>query len=204
MPAPEPGTRLSHYVIQERIGGGGMGTVYRARDTSLDRAVAIKVINPEIATDPDRIARFHREARAVAALNHPGIVTIYDRVEEHGTTYLVTEFVEGTTLRELMTKERVVGYRRVADIGSQVAAGLAAAHGAGITHRDVKPDNIMITRNGRVKLLDFGLALAHRSTTDQDATRTSLTEAGVVLGTIFGFGSLIIAYIVAWILMPEE
>lgn len=184
MPAPEPGTRLSHYVIQKRIGAGGMGTVYRARDTSLDRDVAIKAINPEIASDPDRIARFHREAKAVAALNHPGIVTIHDQVEEHGTTYLVTEFVEGTTLRELITNERAVGYRQIADIGSQVAAALAAAHGAGITHRDVKPDNIMITPGGRVKLLDFGLALARRSSAGQDATQTSLTEAGVVLGTL--------------------
>jgi eukaryotic-like serine/threonine-protein kinase len=184
MPAPEPGTRLSHYVIQERIGSGGMGTVYRARDTSLDRDVAVKVINPQIAGDPDRIARFHREARAVAALNHPGIVTIHDRVEESGTTYLVTEFVEGATLRELMTKAGVMGHRQIADIGSQVAAALAAAHGTGITHRDVKPDNIMITRSGRVKLLDFGLALARGNSGDEDATRTSLTEAGVVLGTV--------------------
>jgi Tol biopolymer transport system component len=184
MPAPEPGTRLSHYVIQERIGSGGMGTVYRARDTSLDRDVAVKIINPEIASNPDRIARFHREARSVAALNHPGIVTIHDRFEEHGTTYLVTEFVQGTTLRELMTKEGVMSYRQIAEIGSQVAAALAAAHGAGITHRDIKPDNIMITRHGRVKLLDFGLALARGSSADQDATRTSLTEAGVVLGTV--------------------
>jgi serine/threonine protein kinase/WD40 repeat protein len=183
-PAPEPGTRLSHYVIQECIGGGGMGTVYRARDSSLDRDVAIKVINPQIAGDPDRIARFHREARAVAALNHPGIVTIHDRGEENGTTYLVTEFVEGVTLRVLMAKERVVGYRQIADIGSQVAAALAAAHGAGITHRDVKPDNIMITRSGRVKLLDFGLALARRADTDANPTQTSLTGAGVVLGTV--------------------
>ena len=127
MPAPEPGTRLSHYVIQERIGGGGMGAVYRARDTSLDRDVAVKVINPEIASDPDRIARFHREARAVAALNHPGIVTIHDRVEENGTTYLVTEFVEGATLRDVITRERSVGYRQIADVGSQVASALAAA-----------------------------------------------------------------------------
>src|SRR5262245_15824482 len=184
MPAPEPGAKLSHYVIQERIGAGGMGTVYRASDTSLGRDVAIKVINPEIASDPDRIARFHREARAVAALNHPGIVTIHDRVEEHGTTYLVTEYVEGMTLRELMTNERVGGYRQIADIGSQVAAALSAAHGSGITHRDVKPDNIMITRSGRVKLLDFGLALARRSSAEQDVTHTSLTQAGVVLGTV--------------------
>jgi len=184
MPAPEPGARLSHYVIQERVGSGGMGTVYRARDTSLDRDVAVKIINPEIASNPDRIARFHREARSVAALNHPGIVTIHDRFEEHGTTYLVTEFVEGVTLRELMTKDAVMSYRQIAEIGSQVAAALAAAHGAGITHRDIKPDNIMITRNGRVKLLDFGLALARGSGAEQDATRTSLTEAGVVLGTV--------------------
>ena len=129
--ALQPGTRLSHYLVQERLGGGGMGTVYRARDTRLSRDVAIKVINTEIAGDAERVARFHREARAVAALNHPGIVTIHDTGEEHGTPYIVTELVDGTTVRTLLADENGLGTRRVIEIGSQVAEALAAAHGAG-------------------------------------------------------------------------
>ena len=182
--ALQPGTRLSHYLVQERLGGGGMGTVYRARDTRLSRDVAIKVINTEIAGDAERVARFHREARAVAALNHPGIVTIHDTGEEHGTPYIVTELVDGTTLRTLLADENGLGTRRVIEIGSQVAEALAAAHGADITHRDVKPENIMVTRTGRVKLLDFGLAQAPANDANQSQTMTALlTEVGTVLGT---------------------
>ena len=179
-----PGTKLSHYLVQERLGGGGMGTVYRARDTRLARDVAIKVINTDIAGDVERIARFHREARAVATLNHPEIVIIHDTGEEHGTPYIVTELVDGTTVRTLLAGEKALGTGRVIEIGSQVADALAAAHGAGITHRDVKPENIMVTRAGRVKLLDFGLAQAPASDANQSQTRTALlTEAGTVLGT---------------------
>ena len=142
-----PGTKLSHYLVQERLGGGGMGTVYRARDTRLARDVAIKVINTDIAGDVERIARFHREARAVATLeNHPEIVIIHDTGEEHGTPYIVTELVDGTTVRTLLAGKKALGTGRVIEIGSQVADALAAAHGAGITHRDVKPENIMVTR----------------------------------------------------------
>ena len=182
--ALQPGTRLSHYLVQERLGAGGMGTVYRARDTRLSRDVAIKVINTEIAGDAERVARFHREARAVAALNHPGIVTIHDTGEEHGTPYIVTELVDGTTLRTLLADGNGLGTRRVIEIGSQVAEALAAAHGAGITHRDVKPENIMVTRTGRVKLLDFGLARAPANDENQSPTMTAMpTESGTVLGT---------------------
>ena len=182
--ALQPGTRLSHYLVQERLGGGGMGTVYRARDTRLSRDVAIKVINTEIAGDAERVARFHREARAVAALNHPGIVTIHDTGEEHGTPYIVTELVDGTTVRTLLADENGLGTRQVIEIGSQVAEALAAAHGASITHRDVKPENIMVTRTGRVKLLDFGLAQAPANDANQSQTMTALrTEVGTVLGT---------------------
>jgi Tol biopolymer transport system component len=181
---PQPGAMLSQYHVEDRIGGGGMGTVYRARDTRLGRHVALKVINAEIAADPDRIARFHREARTIAALNHPGIVTIHDTGVADGITYLVTELVDGTTVRTLLEGEGALGHRRVIEIGSQVADALAAAHGAGITHRDVKPENIMLTRTGRVKLLDFGLAQPRADDGDHNVTTTALhTEAGVVLGT---------------------
>jgi serine/threonine protein kinase/Tol biopolymer transport system component len=181
----QPGATFSHYRVDERIGGGGMGTVYRARDMRLGRDVAIKVINADIAGDPDRLARFHREANTVATLNHPGIVTIHDTGVEQGTTFIVTELVDGTTVRALLERERTVGYRRLIDIGSQVADALAAAHGAGITHRDVKPENLMLTRDGRVKLLDFGLAQSHGREADQGAATTALhTGAGVVLGTL--------------------
>jgi serine/threonine protein kinase len=122
---------LSQCHIGARIGAGGMGTVYRARDTRLGREVAIKVINAEIAADPDRIARFHREARTVAALNHPGILTIHDTGQADGITYLVTEFVDGTTVRTLLEREGALGHRRVIEIGSQVADALAAAPSSG-------------------------------------------------------------------------
>jgi Tol biopolymer transport system component len=181
---PQPGATFSHYVVQERLGGGGMGTVYRARDARLGRDVAIKVINADIAGDAQRIARFHREARAVGALNHPGIVTIHDTGHEHGTPYIVTELVDGTTVRTLLERDHALTPRQVIEIGSQVADALGAAHGAGITHRDVKPENIMITRTGRVKLLDFGLAQAPANDADDDETKTGLvTAAGIVLGT---------------------
>jgi serine/threonine protein kinase len=142
-PELQPGATISHYHVLERIGRGGMGTVYRARDTRLGRDVAIKVINAEIASDADRIERFQREATIVAALNHPGVVVIHDTGQENGTSYLVTEFVEGVSLRTLLD-DGALGYRRVVDIGAQIADALGAAHARGIMHRDVKPE-----RSGR-------------------------------------------------------
>ena len=162
-----------------------MATVYRARDTRLGRDVAIKVINAEIALDADRIDWFHREATIVATLNHPGIVVIHDTGQEHGASYLVTEFVEGVSLRTLLQDDGALGYRRVVDIGAQIADALGAAHARGILHRDVKPENVMITREGRVKLLDFGLAKSPAVNAGHDVTRTGFrTEAGVVMGTV--------------------
>ena len=154
----QPGATLSHYQVQARIGRGGMGTVYRARDTRLERDVAIKVINAEIAADADRIARFRREATILAALNHPGIVVIHDTGQENGQNYLVTELVDGTALRTVLRHEGALGYRRVVEIAAQIADALGAAHTLGILHRDLKPENVMFTRQGRAKLLDFGLA----------------------------------------------
>ena len=180
-----PGATFSHYRVLERVGRGGMGTVYRARDTRLGRDVAIKVINAEIASDADRIARFHREATIVAALNHPGIVVIHDTGHEAGINYLVTEFVDGTSLRALLQAEHALGYRRVVEIGAQIADALGAAHAHGVVHRDVKPENVMLTRQGRAKLLDFGLAKSHEATAGRDLATTALaTGAGVVMGTV--------------------
>jgi Tol biopolymer transport system component/tRNA A-37 threonylcarbamoyl transferase component Bud32 len=182
--ALQPGTRLSHYRVESRIGAGGMGTVYLASDSRLDRRVAIKVIHPAIASDPDRLARFHREARTVAQLTHPGIVTVFDTGQENDVTFIVTEYVTGTTLRDVLAREGALPTRRVVEIGAQVAEALAAAHAVGITHRDVKPENIMLTGAGRAKLLDFGLAQARETLTEVDSAVTAWqTEEGVVLGT---------------------
>ena len=132
-----------------------MGAVYRARDTRLGREVALKVLPPDLAADPASLARFEQEARHVAGLNHPNILTLFDIGTDNGITYLVTELVEGTTLRGSR-----VPVRKVTEIGAQVADALAAAHAVGVTHRDIKPDNVMVTREGRVKVLDFGIAKA--------------------------------------------
>jgi Tol biopolymer transport system component len=162
-----------------------MGTVYRARDLRLARDVAIKVINPEIAADPDRIARFRREATIVAALNHPGIVVIHDTGHENGLNYLVTEFVDGVSLRTVIQNEGALGPRRVVEIGAQIADALGAAHELGILHRDLKPENVMLSHLGRAKLLDFGLAKSRAAETGQDQTRVAVTtEVGIVMGTV--------------------
>jgi serine/threonine protein kinase/Tol biopolymer transport system component len=165
-----PGARLGPYEIQSPIGAGGMGEVYKARDTRLDRTVAIKISKEAFSE------RFEREARAVAALNHPNICQLYDV----GPNYLVMEFVEGAPIASVDTT------RKLLDIAVQIADGLAAAHSAGIIHRDLKPDNILITRDGRVKILDFGLAkTVTAETAPTDATRTvMLTDAGTTIGTI--------------------
>ena len=180
----QPGATLSHYLLLQEIGRGGMGTVYRARDTRLERDVAVKVINADVANDEDRIARFRREATILAALNHPGIVAIHDTGHEHGHGYLVTELVDGTGLRLEFRDAPAIGYRRAADIGAQIADALAAAHAHGILHRDLKPENVMLTRQDRVKLLDFGLAKSRApAASDADTRAVLTTEAGVVMGT---------------------
>src|ERR1700746_1352316 len=169
------GTRLGPYEILAPLGAGGMGEVYKARDTRLDRTVAIKVSKEAFSE------RFEREARAVAALNHPNICQLYDV----GPDYLVMEFVEGAPIAS------VDSTRKLLDIAVQISDGLAAAHAAGIVHRDLKPDNVLITRDGRVKILDFGLAkAAHGEIGDDDATRTidagerALTDPGTAVGTV--------------------
>jgi eukaryotic-like serine/threonine-protein kinase len=186
----ESGTRLGPYEIQGAVGAGGMGEVYRARDTRLERTVAIKVLPDGFAGDPDRLRRFEQEARAVAALNHPNIMAVYDIGENRGTPYMVSELLDGETLREKM-KEGPLGQRRAVEVASQIAEGLAAAHDRGVVHRDLKPENVFVTNHGRVKVLDFGLAKlqAHLTKTalggapDDGATMGTQTSPGVVLGT---------------------
>ena len=180
------GRTLAHYRILEQIGKGGMGVVYRAHDEVLRRDVAVKVLSPSLATDSDRLRRFEQEARAAGALNHPNILAIYDFGEHEGSPYLVSELLEGKTLREQMV-DRAIPVRKAVDYGIQIARGLSAAHEKRIVHRDLKPENIFITADGRVKIMDFGIAKFLRpeeTKGHQGETATgSRTEAGVVLGT---------------------
>ena len=170
-----PGNHLGPYEIVAPLGAGGMGEVYRARDTRLGRDVALKVLPVDLAGDTARRARFEQEARLLAALNHPNILGIHDI----GDSYVVMELVEGSTLRGAQ-----LPLRKVLDIGAQIAEGLAAAHGAGITHRDLKPDNVMVTKDGRVKILDFGLAKVNSPKGGEKETRTAYSDPGAVMGTV--------------------
>jgi eukaryotic-like serine/threonine-protein kinase len=181
-----PGTKLGPYEVVAPAGAGGMGEVYRARDARLNRDVAVKVLPTEFSRDPDRLHRFQQEAQAVASLNHPNIMAIHDFGEHERSPYIVAELLEGETLRERL-RGGALPMRKAADYAEQIARGLAAAHEKGIVHRDLKPENIFITRDGRVKILDFGLAKLARSegvpATDA-ATLVSGTEPGVVMGTV--------------------
>src|SRR2546426_1508945 len=156
------GTKLGPYEIQSPLGAGGMGEVYRARDPRLGRDVAIKVVPGSFAADTERLRRFEQEAHAVAALNHPNILGIYDVGEANGTPYVVSEMLEGETLRDRL-RSGPLSSRKAIDYGLQIARGLAAAHEKGIVHRDLKPENLFITTDNRVKILDFGLAKLTRS-----------------------------------------
>ena len=152
-----PGTILGQYEIRSPLGAGGMGEVYRAHDTRLDREVAIKVLPESLTSDPDRLRRFEQEASATAALNHPNILGVYQMATEGNVSYLVDELLDGETLRERL-RRGPVPLRKAIDYAVQIAHGLAAAHDKGITHRDLKPENLFVTKDGRVKILDFGLA----------------------------------------------
>ena len=182
------GTRLGPYEIVSALGAGGMGEVYRARDTRLGRDVAIKVLPTGLSSDPDRLVRFEQEARAAAALNHPNILAVFDIGTHESAPYIVSELLEGETLRERLASGALPA-RKAIEYAIQVARGLAAAHEKGIVHRDLKPDNVFVTTDGRVKILDFGLA----KLTEREAaapfvsalpTTPPLTLAGMVLGTI--------------------
>jgi hypothetical protein len=180
------GSRLGTYEILTRIGAGGMGEVYRAHDTNLDRDVAIKILPPALAGDSSALARFEREAKAVAALSHPHILAIHDFGREGATVYAVMELLEGQTLRERLV-DGALPVRKVIDIALQIAQGLAAAHEKGIVHRDLKPDNVFLTTTGRVKILDFGLAKAVQANPTTAETVAATREAstpGMVVGTI--------------------
>ena len=170
------GTRLGPYEILAVVGAGGMGEVYRARDARLDRAVAIKVLPESFASDADRLRRFEVEAKAAGALNHPNILVVHDIGWDRGAPYLVSELLEGESLASRLKRGKL-DVRRTVDYGKQIAAGLAAAHAKGISHRDVKPDNLFLTKDGRVKILDFGLA---KVTTPQPGDSTT---AGTIMGT---------------------
>jgi serine/threonine protein kinase/Tol biopolymer transport system component len=181
------GAKIGHFEILSSLGAGGMGEVYRARDTRLNREVAIKVLPESLSQDPDRLRRFEQEARTVAALNHPNILAVYDFGSQNGIHYMVSELLEGQPLRQRL-EEGVLPPRKTIDYALQIARGLAAAHGKGIVHRDLKPDNLFITKDGRVKILDFGLAKLAATEPFHDGPTVGptagVTTPGMVLGTV--------------------
>ncbi len=179
------GTLLGRYRILGPLGAGGMGEVYRAHDTGLGRDVAVKVLPPEAASDPEHLARLRREARTLARLSHPGILEVFDVGEKEGVTYVVTELLEGVTLRERLGRGPLP-WRRAVEIAADLAEALGAAHGAGVVHRDLKPDNVFLTRDGRVKVLDFGLARPTPAASSESETEDlpALTRPGMVMGTL--------------------
>src|SRR5437868_7352004 len=181
------GTKLGPYEILAPLGEGGMGEVYRARDARLGRDVALKILPESFARDIDRMRRFEQEARAVAALNHPNILAVFDVGQHNGSPFLVSELLEGESLRERLDGG-VLPQRRTIEYGVQIAHGLAAAHEKEIVHRDLKPENVFVTKDGRIKILDFGLAKLREA--DEAGNVTNLptatrgTEPGVVMGTL--------------------
>ena len=182
------GRTLGHYCVVEKIGEGGMGEVYRAHDERLDRDVAVKVLPAEVAQTPDRLDRFEREARAIAKFDHPNILAIHDFGTDDGITYAVMELLDGQSFRKVISQGRFTTDTAI-KYAQAIADGLVAAHDKGIIHRDLKPENIFLTKDGRVKILDFGLAKllpTKPSGTDATATPTEPlpTAAGAVLGTV--------------------
>jgi Tol biopolymer transport system component len=178
-----PGSRLGPYEIVSMLGAGGMGEVYKARDSRLGRDVAVKVLPPALVSDPDRVRRFEQEARAASALNHPNLVTVHDVGTMDSTLFIVTELIAGRTLRALI-EDGALPARDLLSLAAQLAAGLAKAHGAGIVHRDLKPENVMVTDDGFVKILDFGLAkLQPQSWGGSARDRPTATRSGMLVGT---------------------
>jgi non-specific serine/threonine protein kinase len=180
----QPETRFGNYQILERLGAGGMGEVYRALDTRLEREVAIKTLSLERGSHPDALTRFEQEARAASALNHPNIVTIYELGEVEGTRYIAMELVTGQTVRQLLASGPIP-FRKAVVIATQIADALAKAHAAGIVHRDLKPENLMVTGETTAKILDFGLAKLQGKKDSRDSNAsTTITEQGIVMGTV--------------------
>jgi WD40 repeat protein len=181
------GASFGPYTILGSIGSGGMGEVFRARDSRLDRDVAIKVLPAQLSSDPERLRRFEQEARAAAALNHPNLLAIFDiGTQPNGSPYIVSELLEGETLRQRL-RSGAIPLRKAAEYASQIAHGMAAAHSKGIVHRDLKPENIYVTKDGRAKILDFGLAKLTQKTSDGNQTfapTQSGTTPGMVIGTV--------------------
>ena len=184
------GTLISHYKIRSMIGAGGMGEVYLAEDTQLERNVALKILPAQLASDEQRMRRFAQEARAVSSLNHPNIITIYEVGEVDSTHFIATEYVDGLTLRQVMAKRPTLG--EIFDISIQITSALSTAHESGIVHRDIKPENIMLRRDGYVKVLDFGLAklteksYAGKPSDPEAPTKPNInTDPGVVMGTAY-------------------
>src|SRR5688572_1472139 len=178
----EPGTRLGSYEVLDGIGAGGMGEVYRARDPVLQRDVAIKIVRSDVCHHPDSLARLRREARALAALNHPHVATLHELAEFGGTCGLVMELVDGDTLAELLSRRRL-STDETMRLGAQIASALEAAHDRGLVHRDLKPANIKVTTDSAVKVLDFGLARSEAEAPDAVAS-TLMTSPGTVVGTV--------------------
>jgi len=182
------GSKLGPYEILAPLGAGGMGEVYRARDPRLDRDVAIKVLPEAVATDPDRLRRFEKEAKAAGALSHPNILDVHDVGTHGGFPYVVTELLKGETLRQRIAESRLPVDKAV-EYAVQIARGLAAAHEEGIVHRDLKPENLFVTKDGLVKILDFGLAKLHgpagqdKGSEGEAETVSRTTRPGAVMGT---------------------
>ena len=178
---------ISHYKIVSKIGAGGMGEVYRAHDSRLDREVAIKLLPADFANDADRLRRFEQEAKATSALNHSNILIVYDIGEHEGSPFIVSELLDGEELRDRLD-EAPIPLRKAIEYAQQIVSGLAAAHEKGIVHRDLKPENLFITKDDRVKILDFGLAKLRANASEpqasEDATRKAITNPGVVMGTV--------------------
>jgi len=184
----QSGTHLGPYKIVSIIGAGGMGQVYRAIDTRLEREVAVKVLSPDFSRDREQLRRFEQEARAAGMLNHPNVLAIYDIGDEDGSRFIVSELLEGESLRARI-RESAIPARKAIDYAVQIARGLAAAHEKGIVHRDLKPENLFVTNDGQIKILDFGLVkLASNrfgaGDEQSETLRPANTEPGLILGTV--------------------